>query len=42
MSFVVYPANASPVQVKGTGTLVYDDFGNLTDGLELSTRRARR
>ena len=29
VSFAVYPPNASPVQVKGTGTLVYDDFGNL-------------
>lgn len=29
-SFEVYPSGSPPVTLKGTGTLVYDDFGNLT------------
>ena len=28
-SFEVYPPGKGPVALKGTGTLVYDDFGNL-------------
>jgi hypothetical protein len=28
-SFEVYPPGKGPVPLKGTGTLVYDDFGNL-------------
>jgi hypothetical protein len=35
VSFTVYPPGASPVQVKGSGTLVYDDFGNLTMDLNV-------
>jgi len=35
VSFALYPPNASPIQVKGTGTLVYDDFGNLTMDLSV-------
>jgi hypothetical protein len=30
VSFTLYPPDAAPIQVKGSGTLVYDDFGNLT------------
>jgi len=30
VSFVVYPPNAAPVEIKGSGTLVYDDYANLT------------
>jgi hypothetical protein len=40
VSFAVYPPNASPVQVKGTGTLVYDDFGNLTMDLNVDEASA--
>jgi hypothetical protein len=29
VSFVVYPPGASPVEMKGTDTLVYDGYGNL-------------
>ena len=29
-SFEVYPSGSPPVILKGAGTLVYDDFGNLT------------
>jgi hypothetical protein len=29
-SFEVYPPGKAPIVPKGTGTLVYDDFGNLT------------
>jgi len=29
-SFEVYPDGSPPVTLKGAGTLVYDDFGNLT------------
>jgi hypothetical protein len=29
MSFDVYPPGASPISVKGSGVLTYDDFGNL-------------
>jgi hypothetical protein len=29
-SFEVYPSGSPPVTLKGAGTLVYDDFGNLT------------
>jgi hypothetical protein len=30
VSFAVYPPSGAPVTVNATGTLVYDDFGNLT------------
>lgn len=33
-SFTVYPPNAAPVEMKGKGTLVYDDFNNMTMTLE--------
>lgn len=40
VSFAVYPPGASPVQVKGTGTLVYDDFGNLQMDLNVDEASA--
>lgn len=40
VSFAVYPPDASPVQVKGTGTLVYDDFGNLQMDLNVDEASA--
>jgi hypothetical protein len=33
-SFTVYPPSGSPVEMKGKGTLVYDDFNNMTMTLE--------
>jgi hypothetical protein len=38
VSFTVWPQADAPIQVKGTGTLVYDDFGNLT--MELNVDEA--
>jgi hypothetical protein len=29
MSFQVFPANAEPIMVPGSGVMTYDDFGNL-------------
>ena len=29
LSFEVFPAGRPPIQLKGSGTLTYDDFGNL-------------
>jgi len=40
VSFAIYPPNAAPVQVKGTGTLVYDDFGNLQMDLNVDEASA--
>ena len=28
-SYEIYPPGKPPIQLKGTGTLVYDEFGNL-------------
>jgi hypothetical protein len=30
VSFTVYPADGAPIEMKGTGTLVYDDYANLS------------
>jgi hypothetical protein len=30
VSFMVYPPSGSPIEIKGSGTLNYDDYGNLT------------
>jgi hypothetical protein len=40
VSFALYPPNASPIQVKGSGTLVYDDFSNLTMDLSVDAASA--
>jgi hypothetical protein len=34
VSFTVYDANGAPFAMKGSGTLVYDDFSNMTMTLE--------
>jgi hypothetical protein len=38
VSFTVWPQADAPIQVKGTGTLVYDDFGNLTMELNVDDK----
>jgi hypothetical protein len=30
VSFTLYPPNGAPIEMNGSGTLVYDDFGNMT------------
>ena len=34
LSFTIYDANGTPIAMKGTGTLVYDDFNNMTMTLQ--------
>lgn len=34
VSFTVYPATGAPIEMKGTGSLVYDDYNNMTMNLE--------
>ncbi len=41
LSFTIYDANGTPIAMKGTGTLVYDDFNNMTMTLRPTTRRRR-
>jgi len=33
LSFTIYPPSAAPIEMKGNGTLIYDDFGNLSMNL---------
>jgi hypothetical protein len=40
VSFTVYAVGNAPVQVQGTGTLVYDDFGNLKMDLNVDEASA--
>jgi hypothetical protein len=40
VSFTLYPPSGSPVEVAGSGTLVYDDFGNLTMDLTMDEANA--
>jgi hypothetical protein len=34
VSFTLYPPNGAPIDMKGKGTLVYDDFSNMTMTLD--------
>ena len=34
LSFTIHDANGTPIAMKGTGTLVYDDFNNMTMTLQ--------
>ena len=40
VSFTIYPSNAAPVEIKGSGTLVYDDYANLTMDLTVDEANA--
>ena len=38
LSFTIYDANGAAIAMKGTGTLIYDDFNNMTMTLQARRR----
>jgi hypothetical protein len=40
VSFTIYPPNGQPIAMQGTGTLLYDDFNNMTMTLEADAASA--
>jgi hypothetical protein len=40
VSFTIHPPGGAPIEMKGTGTLVYDDFNNMTMDLNADAASA--